>query len=171
MPSTPPGRGVNVPPQVTEAAKVGFDTFSRDPGAWASAGVVVSVLIAMLSDLILAADRLTVRGASSVTSGRGFRAHFVVITGFASFEIAVGLLAAVGIAHAVRSSTPATFRQPALYGAAVLALMVAVLAVPRSLMILSYRHAFGVGGFFGALTAIPVALVAAGLGFVAARRP
>jgi hypothetical protein len=150
---------------------MGFDTFSRDPGAWASAAVVIGVLLAMLSDLILAADRLTVSGAGSVTSGRGFRAHFLVITNFATYEVAIGLLLAVGIAHAVRTSTPATFRGPALYGAAVLALVVAVVAIPRALLTLSYWHAFGFGGFFADLTAIPVALVAAGLGFVAARRP
>jgi hypothetical protein len=172
-PPPPPGAGsgfnLSVPPQVTEVAQLGLDTFARDPGAWASLGVLASVLLGMFADLILAADRLSLRGAEPLTTGIGFRVRFLVFTRFATFGVALGLLLAVGLAHAVRSSTPAPFRQPALYAAAALSAIVAVLAVPRAVVELSYRHAFGVGSFFEALSAVPVAVVAATLGYVAAR--
>jgi hypothetical protein len=105
------------------------------------------------------------------SSGVGFRARMLVLTSFATLEIALGLLLAVGLALAVRPSAPAPFRRPMLFGASILALVVVGAAVVRALFLLSFGHSFGLGSFFAALSAIPVALIAAALGLVAARAP
>jgi hypothetical protein len=158
---------VSVPPQVSETAQKGLDTFSRDPGSWCTVAVLLGVGLIVLADLVLAADRFSLLGYRT-TSG-AFRARFLVFTGFASFDIAVGLLLAAGLALAVRTPSPAPFRKPVLLVAALTSVAVAGFAALRAIALLSFGHSYGFGGFIGALGAIPVALVAAAFGFVAVR--
>jgi hypothetical protein len=160
---------VSVPPQVSQTAQKGLDTFSRDPGAWCSVAVLTGVALIVLADLVLAADRFSLLGYRGATGT--VRARFLVFSGFASFDVAVGLLLAAGLALAVASSSPAAFRKPVLLGAAATSVAVAGLAVLRALTLLTYGHAYGLGGFVGALAGVPVALIAAAFGFVAARTP
>jgi hypothetical protein len=99
------------------------------------------------------------------------RAHFLVATGFASVEVAVALLVAVGLAAAIRPSTPASFRRIAVAGAGGLAAIIVVLAVLRALIIVTFGHAFGISGFVGSLAAIPVAIAALAIALAVTGQP
>ena len=90
---------------------------------------------------------------------------------FASFDVAVGLLLAAGLAVAVKPAAPASFRRTVIASVAVVAAAVGVIAVLRALVTIIYGHAFGVGGFVQSLAAVPVAAVAAGLAVAGARSP
>ncbi|MFI5042014.1 MAG: hypothetical protein ACHQNA_09240, partial [Acidimicrobiales bacterium] len=143
-------------------------TVVGDPGAWASAGILGSILLLIIGDVLLAADRLSVSGFRAYARGT-LRARFLVLSGFASFDVAVGLLVAVGLAIAIRPSAPASFRRTAVAGAGGLAALIAALAVLRALVTITYGHAFGVGGFVQNLATIPVAVAALGIAMVATR--
>jgi hypothetical protein len=140
-----------------------IETLGRDPGAWALAGIIVGVLLTILASLIAGTGRLT--------SGVGVRARYIVLSQFASSEVAAGLLLAIVLAYATRTTTPAAFRRPALFGAAGLAAIVGIAAIVRAFVEISYGHAFGFGGFFDSLAAVPVAAAAVALGVVIARQP
>jgi hypothetical protein len=141
-----------------------------DPGAWAAAGVLAGVLLIIVGDLILAADRLSVGGYRDYARGT-LRARLLVFSGFASFDVAAGLMIAAGLAVAIRPTAPASFRRTVLAGVAGLAALVAAVAVPRALVTITYGHAFGVGGSIQALAAIPVAVAALGIAMAATRSP
>jgi len=141
-----------------------------DPGAWAAAGILAGVLFVIVGDLILAADRVSIGGYRGYAHGT-LRARFLVFSGFASFDIAVGLLLAAGLAVAIRPSAPASFRRTALAAVAGVAAVVGTLAVLRALVTITYGHAFGVGGFIQSLAAIPVAVAALGIGMAATGTP
>ena len=49
--------------------------------------------------------------------------------------------------------------------------MVAVLAVLRGLVVITYGHAFGVSGFVGYLAAVPVAIAALAIALGVTGRP
>ena len=162
-------------PAMGEAAQRGLDRFSRDPGAWASLGVAMGVALIILGDIIVSADRVVASGQLygrlGVFGGVPFRGRLLAFTSFASFDIAVGLLLAAGLAHAVRPADPAPLRRPALLATAALAVLVAVFAAVRALTELSLGHASGAFGFLQGLGAIPVAVVAGALAFVGERSP
>lgn len=141
-----------------------------DPGAWATVGILAAVALTIIADLLLSADRATVNGFRIYNAGT-FRAHFLVATGFASVDIALALLLAVGLAAAIRPSAPASFRRTAVAAAGGLAAIIAVLGVLRTLVIATYGHAFGLSGFFGSLATVPIAVAALAISLAVTGRP
>ena len=79
--------------------------------------------------------------------------------------MAVALLIGVGLACYVKPSVPAPFRSSVVLAGSALSLAVALFAVIRAIVWLSYGHDYGIAAFVGALATIPVALVTAALGF------
>jgi hypothetical protein len=132
--------------------------------------VLAGVVLSMVGDVLLAADRLSVSGFRAYARGT-LRARFLVLSGFASVEIAVALLVAAGLAVAIRPTAPASFRRSAIAGVAGIAALIIVLAVLRALVTITYGHAFGVAGFVQDLAAIPVAAAALGIAMAATRTP
>jgi hypothetical protein len=167
-PGAPPPPAWARPPRPGHPSS--FEGVAGDPGAWGAAGVVAGVLLLIVGDLILAADRLSVGGYRDYARGT-LRARFLVFSGFASFDVAVGLLLAAGLAVAIRPTAPASFRRTVFAAVGGLAAIVGVLAVPRALITVTYGHAFGVGGFVQTLAAIPVAIAALGIAMAATRSP
>jgi hypothetical protein len=141
-----------------------------DPGAWAAVGILAGVLLVIVGDLLLADDRVSFGVYRGYANGT-LRARFLVFSGFASFDIAIGLLVAAGLAVAIRPTVPASFRRTALAAVAGVAALVGLFAVLRALVTITYGHAFGVGGFISDLAAIPVAVAALGIGLAATRTP
>jgi hypothetical protein len=145
----------------------GLDVITRDGGAWALAAVVVTVLVTILADLIYA---VSTTGSAVATSGFSssnvtFRVHLLAFTGWATLGVALALLVGVGMASYVRPSTPAPFRPLIVLAGGALALAVALFALIRAIVWLSYGHDYGVAAFVEALATIPVAVIAAALGF------
>jgi|SRR5581483_10443062 len=169
-----PPPGAPLPPSWARRAHPGqpasFAGVRGDPGAWAAVGVLVAVVLTIVADVLLSADRVSVGGFRVYSRGT-LRAHFLVATGFASVEVALALLLAVGLAAAIRPSVPASFRRTAVAAAGGLAALVAVLAVLRALIIITYGHAFGVSGFVGSLAAVPVAVAALAIALGVSGRP
>jgi len=154
------------PPRPGQASS--FQTLGGDPGAWASAGILGGVLLSIVGDVLLAADRISISTFRAYARGT-LRARFLVLSSFASIDVAVALLVAVGLALAIRPSAPASFRRTVVAGIAALAALIVVLAVLRALVVITYGHAFGVGGFVQNLAAIPVAVAALGIAMIATR--
>ena len=147
-----------------------LDGLAADPGAWAAAGVLAGVALSMAGDVLLAADRLSLGGYRAYARGT-LRARFLVLSGFASLDVAVALLVAAGLAVAIRPSAPASFRRSVVAAVAAVAALVIVLALLRALVTITYGHAFGVSGFVGDLAAVPVAATALGISMAATRTP
>jgi hypothetical protein len=118
--------------------------------------------------VLLAADRLSISTFRAYARGT-LRARFLVLSSFASIDIAVALLVAVGLALAIRPSAPASFRRTVIAGIGALAALIVVLAILRALVVITYGHAFGVGGSVENLAAIPVAVAALGIAMIATR--
>jgi hypothetical protein len=131
------------------------------------AAVVVTVLATILADLIYAVNNA---GSTVATSGFSssdvtFRVHLLAFTGWATLGVALALLVGVGLASYVRPSTPAPFRPLIVLAGSALALAVVLFALVRAIVWLSYGHDYGVAGFVEAMATIPVAAIAAALGF------
>ncbi len=154
------------PPRPGQRAS--FAPVSADAGAWAAAGVLGGVVLTAVADVLLAADRLSVSGFRAYANGT-LRARFLVLSGFASLDIAVALLVAVGLAVAIKPSAPAAFRRTVIAGTGALAALIIPIAVLRALVTITYGHAFGVAGFVQDLAAIPVAIATLGIAMVASR--
>jgi len=141
-----------------------------DPGAWAAAAVLAAVVLTVLADLLLAGDLISIGGFRAYARGT-LRAHFLVATGFASVDIALALLVAVGLAAAIRPAAPASFRRTAVAAAGGLAAIIAVLGVLRALIVITYGHAFGVSGFLGYLAVVPIAVATLAIALAVTGRP
>ena len=141
-----------------------------DPGAWAAAGILAAVALTIVADLLLLPDRVSIGGFQAYANGT-LRAHFLVATGFASVETALALLVAVALPAAIRPTMPASFRRTAVAAAGGLAAIIAVLAVLRALIIVTYGHAFGVSGFFGYIATVPLAVAALAIAMAVTGRP
>jgi hypothetical protein len=169
-PPPPPSQPPGVPRKSPLSAGLsipGLDVITRDGGAWALAAVVVTVLVTILADLIYA---VSTTGSAVATSGFSssnvtFRVHLLAFTGWATLGVALALLVGVGMASYVRPSTPAPFRPLIVLAGGALALAVALFALIRAIVWLSYGHDYGVAAFVEALATIPVAVIAAALGF------
>src|SRR5581483_8497060 len=88
-PPTPPAGAAPAPPGQPGS----FAGVRGDPGAWAAVGVLVAVVLTIIADVLLSADRVSVGGFRVYSRGT-LRAHFLVATGFASVEVALALLLA-----------------------------------------------------------------------------
>jgi hypothetical protein len=165
-PSSPPPAAPRMPPFSAGVSIPGLEVITRDGGAWALAAVVVTVLVTILADLIYA---VSTTGSAVATSGFSssnvtFRVHLLAFTGWATLGVAVTLLVGVGLASYVRPSTPAPFRPLIVLAGSALALAVALFALIRAIVWLSYGHDYGVAAFVEALATIPVAVITAALG-------
>jgi hypothetical protein len=172
-PPPPPGQPPPYQPPGPSAAHAsssipGLDTITRDAGAWAAAAVVVAVLITIFADLVYAVSSTgsAVAASGFAFSSRhiSFRVHLLAFTEWATLGVAVALLVGVGLGAVLKPSAPAPFRSAVLPAGGVLSLAVALFALLRALVLLSYGHDYGVAAFIEALAAIPVALVTAALG-------
>jgi len=132
--------------------------------------VLAGVVLTMVGDVLLAADRISVSGFRAYARGT-LRARFLVLSGFASVEIAVALLVAAGLAVAIRPTAPASFRRTVVAAVAGVAALIIVLAVLRALVTITYGHAFGVAGFVSDLAVIPIAAAALGIAMAVTRTP
>jgi hypothetical protein len=166
-PSSQPPGAPRKPPLSAGLSIPGLDVITRDGGAWALAAVVVAVLVTILADLIYAVSSTGSAVATSRFSSGNvtFRVHLLAFTGWATLGVAVALLVGVGLACYVRPSSPAPFRPLIVLAGGTLALAVALFAVIRAIVWLSYGHDYGVAAFVEALATIPVAVVTAALGF------
>ena len=73
-------------------------------------------------------------------------------------------LVGIGLACFVKPSAPAPFRPLAVLAGSALSLAVALFALIRAIVWLSYGHDYGVAAFVEALATIPVAVITAALG-------
>jgi hypothetical protein len=166
-PYQPPGG--YTPPALPGGMSIpGLDIVTRDAGAWAAAAVIVAVLITILADLIYAVSST---GSVVATSGFGlsskvtFRVHLLAFTEWATLGIAIALLVGVGLAVLMKPSVAAPFRSLVVPAGGALSLVVAVFALIRAIVLLTFGHDYGVAAFVEALSAIPVALITAAIGF------
>ena len=162
--------GAGGPPPRSVPSIPGLDVITRDGGAWVAAAAVVTVLVTIFSDLIYAVSS---SGSAAAAGGFGlsfsgsvsFRVHLLAFTEWATLGVAVTLLIGVGLACFVKPSVPAPFRSLVVLAGSALSLAVALFALIRAIVWLSYGHDYGVAAFVGALATIPIALIAAALGF------
>ena len=166
-PYQPPGS--YAPPPARAAMSIpGLDVVTRDAGSWVAAAVVLAVVITILADLIYAVSST---GSVVATSGFGlsshvtFRVNLLAFTEWATLGIAIALLVGVGLAVVLKPSVAAPFRSLVLPAGGALSLAVAVFALIRAIVLLTFGHDYGVAAFVEALSAIPVALITAAICF------
>jgi hypothetical protein len=167
-PASSPPPGVSGPSSARSVPSIpGLDLITRDAGAWVAAAVVLAVVVTIFSDLIYAVSNsgsAIAASGFSFSSNVTFRVHLLAFTEWATLGIAVALLVGVGLACFVKPSVPAPFRQLVVLAGSGLSVAVALFALIRAVVWLSYGHDYGFAAFVGALATIPVALVTAALG-------
>jgi hypothetical protein len=100
----------------------------------------------------------------SFSSHVTFRVHLLAFTEWATLGVAIALLVGLGLAAVLKPSAPAPFRSLVVTVGGALSLAVALFALIRAIVWLTYGHDYGVAAFVGALATIPVALIGAALG-------